>query len=120
MTEYQARLNRKHTRFLCGRPAPGGYCRGEIAKVAGEAMAPDGTWLYSAWPPYGLTEDPPGSAYWRPTAQTRRRAEDGRPPRPHGARTIANMITDELNPATGQMRPWWRDCPRCGARNRIG
>jgi hypothetical protein len=51
-------------RILCGRPAPDGGCRGEIATIV-----PSGRYPIL---PTGMVEDPPGSRFWRLTARAQR------------------------------------------------
>ena len=66
MTEYLAR--RVGDRILCGRPAPDGGCRGEIA-----SFVPSGWYIVL---PHGMVEDPPG--FWRLTARAQRQLAEAR------------------------------------------
>jgi len=60
-------------RVLCGRPTPIGPCIGEIAR-----LVTDGARFVEVVLPTGLTEEPPGSGRWQPTAKARHQREVGR------------------------------------------
>lgn len=115
-------------RILCGRPAPNGGCRGEIAIIGpvksvgpaerpGYPDAPGDALTERIQLPRGLTEDPPGSSMWRETAKAQRRRLQGRvaPKRrdpSSGERSDAWPYTSSafMVPAL----PLRRRCPTCG------
>lgn len=82
VTVWKAR--RVGQRILCGRPAPNGGCRGELALVERRSGAitisgPAGLIIHEPGPtsevvilPLGMYEDPPGSHFWRPAVRVRR------------------------------------------------
>jgi len=103
MTVWPAR--RVGDRILCGRPAPNGGCRGEIATVfrlrdgLGEEAG------QSVLMPSGITRAPDGE--WVRSARATRKRADGRKPepRPHG-------LAAEL--------PFRRRCPVCNVLAEVG
>jgi hypothetical protein len=116
-------VRRVGDRLLCGRPAPDGGCRGEIATIGrtvgsveqpGYPEVPRGQVAEYVKVPRGLTEDPSGSGYWRPTARAARREAKGRRPALTEARWPSGDIA--LWPATSLTRwalPLRRLCPVC-------
>jgi hypothetical protein len=94
-------------RILCGRPAPDGGCRGEIARAlpggrAGELQAP---------PPGGFVESPPGSGNWEPGRTATDKMATGRAPTyRRKARTNVGVVHVRRQPTY----PWRRRCPTCG------
>ena len=126
-------------RILCGRPAPDGGCRGEIATVARRGQRPDGVTgtrreavdlgdlgqLPTGWRevevvvlPSGMVEDPPGSGFWRPTARARGQAARGQRPtgdvRAEAARRPRGEIFGEVE------LPIRRACPVCNVIAAVG
>ena len=123
---WTARRVRK--RILCGRTSQGRYvCGGVLAQVIqGFRSKADGSstddpatmldlsTLGVVALPEGFVEDPPGSAFWRPSSRPNRQRRElaswGSPPgRPHP--DWSGTPPDFAHPA-----PWSRDCPRCGQR----
>ena len=126
VTTWPAR--RVGNRILCGRPAPNGGCRGEIARIR-KTAGPHGTPGYrrDVAPgqmtediklPFGLAEDPPGSGNWRLTRRAARRLSAGRkaftshPRYPTEAR--ADLWHDESSVNDPPGLPFRRPCPTCG------
>ena len=110
-------------RILCGRPAPDGGCRGEIATVGRmvhEDNGPDdpdrGRIEDRIVLPRGLTEDPPGSARWRWTARASRARAAGRRPDPRFRNPEEDAPQAQRESLTGHRAPrlpLWRQCPVC-------
>lgn len=106
MTTWPARKSSSGIR--CGRMVNGRFvCQGLIGYVQRDA---EGLALGTALPA-GMTEDPPGSGFWRPTTRAARQANEGRWP---GSRR--KVLTGQM-PAPLEMLPlpWRRPCPHCGA-----
>ena len=110
-------------RLLCGRPAPDGGCRGEIATIGrtvgsvdrpGYPDVPRGQIAEYVKVPGGMTDDPPGSGHWRPTARAARREAKGRRPALAEPRWPPARWPDgpwtSLNPSA---LPFRRRCPVC-------
>jgi len=71
--------------------------------------------------PHGMTEDPPGSGFWRQTARAKRRADRGldasdRMPAPAAARRIGAAAVQSM---PGTPVPFRRRCPTCGSTNEV-
>lgn len=128
MTSWPAR--RVGDQILCGRPAPSrGYCSGRLAEVhrAGGAKydpPPEdgrrktgrlGFDLYEyVQLPYGLTEDPPGSGTWRPTARSlRRTVRQARPRLPFADRDDYRSRGGASSLVRHPTLPLTRACPVC-------
>lgn len=93
--------------LLCGRQVDGRFvCQG----VIGIAVEND-TLMLS-----GMTEDPPGSGDWRPTARARAKDSEGRRAKTMRHETAGRFDTYlgwEADPLVMPL-PWRRACPHCG------